>query len=72
MFGPTLLDIADRLSVDVGVLSVMFACRAVGAVIGSIASGVIIDKYYSFSYTILSIIIVSCMASESKLTCTVW
>ena len=64
VFGPTLLDIADHLSVDVGVLSVMFTCRAVGGVIGSVASGVIIDKYYSGSYTILSIIITSCMASE--------
>jgi hypothetical protein len=64
VFGPTLLDIADHLSVDVGVLSAMFACRAVGGVIGSVASGVIIDKYYSLSYTILSIIIISCIASE--------
>lgn len=64
MFGPTLLDIADHLSIDVGVLSVMFTCRAVGGVIGSVASGVIIDKYYSLSYTILSIIIISCIASE--------
>ena len=64
VFGPTLLDLADHLSVGVGVLSVMFACRAVGAVIGSVASGVILDKYYSCSYAILSIIIFSCMASE--------
>ena len=65
MFGPTLLDIASHLSVGVGVLAVMFTCRAVGSGVGSVSSGVILDKYASWSYTTLSVITSSCIASRS-------
>lgn len=64
VFGPTLLDLADHLAVGVGVLAVMFTCRALGSAVGSVASGVVLDKYTAWSYTILSVIIFSCMASE--------
>lgn len=64
VFGPTLLDLADHLNVGVAILAIMFTCRAVGGVIGSVASGVILDKYTTWSYTILSVVIFSCMISE--------
>lgn len=63
VFGPTLLDIASHLSVDVGVLAVMFTCRALGSGVGSVASGVVIDKFATWSYTTLTVITSSCIAS---------
>ena len=63
VFGPTLLDIASHLSVGVGVLAVMFTCRAIGSGIGSVSTGVIFDKFPSWSYTTLSVITSSCIAS---------
>lgn len=64
MFGPTLLDISSHLSVGVGVLAVMFTCRAIGSGVGSVSSGVIMDKYAGSSYMILSVITFSCITSR--------
>ena len=64
VFGPTLLDIASHLSVGVGVLAVMFTCRAFGSGVGCVTSGVIIDKYASWSYTTLTAITSFCIASR--------
>ena len=63
LFGSTLLDIASHLSVGVGVLAVMFTCRAIGSGIGSVSTGVIFDKFPSWSYTTLSVITFACLAS---------
>ena len=65
VFGPTLLDIASKLSVGVSTLSAMFFVRAVGTVGGSILSGVVMDKFERFSYSIFCVILISGFASES-------
>ena len=59
MFGPTILDMARHVDTTVGILSAMFAFRAVGAAIGSIGTGVALDqglKNYSYSYMTLVLI----------------
>ena len=65
MFGPTILDMARQLDVSVGVLSAMFACRAVGAAIGSIGSGVALDRVLkNYSYTYMTLVFISSTASK--------
>lgn len=64
VFGPTLLDLADHLSVGVESLVFMFALRAIGAVCGTAGSGIALDKLEKSSYTIMSIILLSGIASE--------
>ena len=54
MFAPTLLDIAHQLDVGVGLLSVAFLSRAIGGVIGTVSSGVLMDRFPSLQYTLLS------------------
>ena len=59
VFGPTILDMARHVDTTVGILSAMFAFRAVGAAIGSIGTGVALDrglKNYSYSYMTLVLI----------------
>ena len=53
MFAPTLLDIAHQLDVGVGVLSVVFLARATGGVIGTVGSGVVMDRFPKQQYTFL-------------------
>ena len=64
IFGPTILDLGNQLNASVGVLSAMFVCRAIGSALGSIGTGIILDKLHKFSYTIMSIILFSSIASE--------
>ena len=64
MFGPTLLDLAKHLSVGVGSLAIMFAVRAIGSAVGSVGSGVILDKMERFSYTLIAIIITGGIISK--------
>ena len=63
VFGPTLLDISEKLHVGVGILTLMFLVRAVGGVIGVVVSGLLMDWLPHFSYTLLCFIIVGEMAS---------
>ena len=67
MFGPTLLDLADHLSVGIDALAIMFTCRAIGAAVGSVGSGIVFDKMVEYSYTIFCVIYISCIASEYNL-----
>eukprot|EP00731_Ephydatia_muelleri_P000124 Em0001g124a len=55
ILGPTLLDLAARLSVGVTAMSSMFTVRAMGAVTGSVVSGVLLDRLRHYSYTIVSV-----------------
>ena len=64
IFGPTLLDLADHLGVGVGDLAAMFACRAIGAAIGSVCSGIALDKLFHSTYIILTLILLSSLASK--------
>ncbi len=64
VFGPTLLDFAEHLGVGIDVLAVIFTCRAIGGAVGSVISGIIMDKLQRFSFTILCVIYVCCIASE--------
>ena len=45
MFAPTLLDIAHKLNVGVGILSVIFLVRAIGGVTGTVGSGILMDHF---------------------------
>ena len=53
VFAPTLLDIAHQLDVGVGLLSVVLLTRAIGGVIGTVASGVLMDRFPRLQYTLL-------------------
>ena len=53
VFAPTLLDIAHQLNVGVGLLSVIFLVRAIGAVIGTVGSGVLMDHFPRRQYILL-------------------
>ena len=64
VFGPTLLDLANHLSVGVGSLAIMFAVRALGGAAGSVGSGVILDKAKRHSYTFMCFVIFTGIASE--------
>ena len=64
VLGPTILDLSNQLDVSVGVFSAMFACRAVGIALGSIAAGVTLDKVHHFAYPFMSLVFFSSMASE--------
>lgn len=64
VIGPTLLDLAHHVSVGIGTVSLMFTCRGVGAGIGGIISGVALDKFNGYSYTIISVILISFIGSE--------
>ena len=71
VFGPTLLDLADHLGVGVDILAIMFTCRAIGGAVGSVMSGIIMDRLVRYSYTILCVIYVSCIASKHGLVSSV-
>ena len=62
VFAPTLLDIAHQLNVGVGVLSVIFLVRAIGAVIGTVGSGILMDHYSRLQYAQLCIVLVGGIA----------
>lgn len=61
----SLLDISNKLSVGIDVLSLLLAFRGIGESIGTIMSGLMFDKLVAFQYTmiwilyILSILLVS-------------
>ena len=57
VFGPTLLDIAHRLDVGVGLLSVIFLVRSIGGVIGTVGSGVLMDHFPRQQYSLLCLIL---------------
>ena len=64
VIGPTLLDLAHHVSVDVGTVSLMFICRAVGSLIGVATTGVILDKLSGYLYTTIFIILACFSSSE--------
>ncbi len=64
VFGPTLLDFADHLGVGIDILAVMFTCRAIGGAVGSLGSGIIMDKLQNYSFSILCVIYVCCIISK--------
>ena len=57
VFAPTLLDIAHQLDVGVGLLSVMFLVRAAGGVLGTMVSGVLLDKFPRRQYALLCVVL---------------
>ena len=63
IMGPTLLDLAARLRVGVTAMSSMFTVRAMGAVTGSVVSGVLLDRKREYSYAIVSASILVCIIS---------
>ncbi len=65
MFGPTLLDLGDSIGVGVAVMSAMFGARASGGAVGSIVLGYLMDKWSKFSYSIITLVLASCIISES-------
>ena len=58
VFAPTLLDIAHQLDVGVGLLSVVFLVRAAGGVIGTMGSGMLMDRFPQQQYTLLCCVLV--------------
>ena len=62
VFAPTLLDLAHKLNVGVGVMSVIFLVRAVGGVIGTVGSGVLMDRFPRKQYLLLSTILLGGLA----------
>ncbi len=64
VFGPTLLDFAEHLGVGIEVLVIMFTCRAIGGAVGSVVSGIIMDKWEQYSFTILCVTYVCGIASK--------
>ena len=63
IFGPTILDLAAKLEVSVGLLAIMFTCRAVGSAFGSISAGYTLDKLPQWSYIFMSFVLFSSIAS---------
>lgn len=57
ILGPTLLDLAARVTVDVTAISSLITVRAVGAVTGSVLSGILLDKFTHYSYALTAITI---------------
>ena len=68
VFGPTLLDLGASLGVGVAVMSAMFGARASGAAVGSIGLGYAMDRWSSHSYTILTLVLATCIICESEAT----
>ena len=64
VFGPTLLDIAHHLSLSVGTLALMFIPRAIGTAFGNVGSGVILDKFEKWSFSIMSLVFLAGIASK--------
>ena len=62
VFAPTLLDIAHQLDVSVAVLSIIFLVRAIGSVIGTIGSGVLMDRFPRLQYLQLSFVLFGSVA----------
>ena len=62
VFAPTLLDIAHQLNVGVGVLSVIFLVRAIGGVVGTVGSGILMDRYPRLQYALLCSVLVGGIA----------
>ena len=52
------------MEVSIGILSVMLGCRSVGAAIGSIGSGVAVDRLVNHSYIFMSFTLIFSIASE--------
>ena len=67
MFAPTLLDLAHRLNVGVGVMSAVFLVRAVGGVIGTVGSGVLMDHFPRKQYVLLSSVLLGGIAGIYEL-----
>ena len=64
VFGPTLLDLASRLSSGVGPLAAMLTVRAIGHAVGGVGSGILFDKLHKLSYTFLVSILLAEIASK--------
>lgn len=62
VFAPTLLDIARELHVGVGILSVIFLVRAIGSVIGTVGSGILMDHFPQLQYALLCFVLVAGVA----------
>ena len=58
VFAPTLLDIAHRLDVGIEVMSVIFLSRAIGGVVGTIGSGVLMDRFSKQQYAQMCCILI--------------
>lgn len=57
VFAPTLLDIAHKLNVGVGILSLIFLVRAIGSVIGTVGSGILMDRFPQLQYALLCFVL---------------
>ena len=64
MYGSTILDLGDQLDINVGILSIMMFCRAVGAAIGGLGTGFILDMLVSYSYLFMGFSTLSLMSSK--------
>ena len=64
VFAPTILDIVDTLEVSLAVLAAMFACRAAGAAFGAVGAGFTLDMMPRWSYSFLTLVILSVIASK--------
>ena len=66
MFGQTLFDHANYLSIEASSLAPMFAVRAFGYSVGSVASGVLFDRFHYLSFWQLIVIIATGSIGESN------
>ena len=57
VFGQTLFDQANYLSIDTSNLAPMFSVRAFGHSVGSVASGVLFDRFHYLSFWQMIVII---------------
>lgn len=64
MYGPTLLDLADHLSVGVGSVATMFAVLGIGSIVGAAVNGVLLDRLEMLSFSILSVSIFGAVISK--------
>lgn len=62
VLAPTLLDIAHQFDVSVAILSIILLVRAIGSVVGTIGSGILMDRFPRLQYIQLSIITFGCLA----------
>ena len=59
MYGPTILDFADHLSVSVTIMAAMATVHSVGTAIGDLLSGFSFDRFANHTFWMLFAVLIS-------------